>query len=190
MLNPHSIEVGKTYVVRFGDHMQSVKIKGRMGDSLQNFAWRGTITETGALTRIRNIGRFVNEVPPDQVDGLPWLLVLDVPKEIQLQKNPVLECFSVSIREQDSLRLVADLPDIPTDTTPHCAEVIRNAVRICQSGPSNSNTEHLHLFDDDTKTLHTVSVDLDFDTWDSAFASDVYFKSLRRKIEAANEKPD
>jgi hypothetical protein len=185
MLDPHFIAIGKTYVVRFGNRMQSVKIKERTGDSRRNFAWRGTICETGEQTRIRNIGRFVNEVPQDQVEGIPWMLTLSIVKEELQLPRLALKYSRMEIREQETYRLVASLPVIQIELFPVWADVIQNAVRLCRSGPKGSDIDHLHLFDPDEQLLYGISLELNFDDWDVEFASEEYCQTLFPKIETA-----
>lgn len=185
MMEPKHIVAGKTYDVLFGDEPLAVLITGRAETGPDNYLWRGTILITGQTTRICNPNRFVKESPPDS-SGIPWMLTLDVRKEELEQKPFALEWFSVSIRERDTLRLVADMPNIPAEIFPHCAEVIRNAIRICRSGPVGSDGDLLHFFEEEEKYLHGVSVDLAFDLWEPAYASDDYFKALFQRIHDAS----
>ncbi len=181
MMEPKHIVAGKTYDVLFGDEPLTVLITGRAETGPDNYLWRGTILTTGQTTRICNPNRFVWETMPAP-SGMPWMLTLDVRKEELEQKSFALEWFSVSIRERDTLRLLADMPNIPAEIFPHCAEVIRNAIRICRGGPTGSDVDRLHFFEEDDKYLHGVSVDLAFDLWEPAYASDDYFKALFQRI--------
>jgi hypothetical protein len=122
---------------------------------------------------------------PNVTEGdLPWLLTLDAPDWCWRQKRPVLKFLYIAIREQVSLRLVADLPNVPIDSVSHCAEVIRNAIRMCQSGPACSDTDRLHFFDDNNKVLLDASVDLSFDSWGIDTASDDHIRTFLDKLNA------
>jgi len=115
---------------------------------------------------------------------LPWLLTLDAPEWCWRQKKHVLKFLYIAIREQDSLRLVADLPNVPIYSVSHCAEVIRNATRMCQSGPACSDAGRLHFFDDNNKVLLGASVDLSFDSWTIDIASDDHIRTFLDKLDA------
>ena len=182
MLNPNLIIEGKTYEVLFGDRARIVYISRRVGNSPESYVWCGTQVETAQRIRIKNAERFVREVPDEQF-GPPWFISFDIID--QSFKNDKLDTLLLSIREKVSNRLVGDLPDIPVEATSSCAEVIRNTIRHCRSGPPESDTERIHFFDDENKIPLKISIDLSFDLWDPAFAGVEYFKALLRRIEAA-----
>lgn len=184
MLNPNHIIAGKTYEVAFGEETKGVYIDERTGNSPESYCWKGTIVESGVMVKIRNGTRFVKEVPSEEF-GPPWFISFDIVE--QSFENGKLQVLLLSIREKESNRLVGDLPDIPTEAPATCAEVIRNAIRFCRSGPSGSDAERIHFFDDENKVLSGVTIDLSFDLWDPAFASVEYFEALLRKINTARE---
>ncbi len=182
MFYPSNITAGKTYEVLFGEHTKRVYISGRTGHGPDNYTWNGTIVTSGERIRIASAARFFKQVLTEQF-GPPWFISCDIvgPSFV----NGKLEMLLLSIREQESHRLVGDLPDIPPEALSSCAEAIRNAIRFCRSGPSGSDADKLHLFDDENKIPLEVSIDLSFDLWDPAFAGVKYVEALFQKIETA-----
>lgn len=182
MLDPNTIIEGKTYEVSFGEQTERVYISERTGNSPENYCWKGTNVKSGKKVRISNGTRFVGVVPSEEF-GPPWFISFDIVEPSF--ENGKLQVLLLSVRERDSYRLVGDLPDIPVEVLPSCAEVIRNAIRHCRSGPERSDIERIHFFDDEKKMPLNVSVELSFDLWDPNFAGVEYVEALFHKIEAA-----
>lgn len=181
-LNPNFIVEGQTYQVLFGEQTKTVFVSGRTGNCSENYVWYGTLVDTAVRVRIRNAERFVREVTAEQF-GSPWFISLDIVGKSF--KNDKMQMLRLSIRETGNDLSVGYLPEIPIEVTSSCAEVIRNAIRFCRSGPRGADTDKIHLFDDEGNIPLDVSVDLSFDMWDPTFASEGYFEALLGKIEAA-----
>lgn len=181
MPNPNNIIAGKTYEVLFGEQSERVYISERTGNSPESYCWKGTIVNSGRRTRIRNAARFLSVAPPEEF-GPPWFISFDIVE--QSFENGKLQLLLLSIREKDTYRLVGDLPDIPVEALSSCAEVIRNAIRHCRSGPEGADIGRLHFFDDENKTLFGEAIDLSFDLWDPTFAGVDYCTALFRQIES------
>lgn len=184
MFNPSKIIRGKIYDVKFGDQTKAVCITGRTGIDPEHYRWKGTLVTEGIKVHIKNSGRFVGEntSPPT---SRPWLIAVDSDRSLPEEGNSYSHSLLLSIREQESYRWVACMPSEPLEFRSNCAEVIRNAIRICRSGPPGSDAEHLHFFDIDNHVPTNISVGLTFDLWDPVFANEEYFAELLRRINAA-----
>lgn len=182
MFRPNNIIAGITYDVLFNERAKAVHISERTGNSPESYCWKGTLVKTGRKVVIRNAARFVGIIRPESF-GPPLYISFDIVEPSF--KNDKLQVLLLSIREKESNRLITDLPDIPTEILPSCAEVIRYAIRFCRSSASGFDVERIHFFDDENKVLMDVTVDLSFDLWDPVFAGEDYCSELFRKIEAA-----
>lgn len=182
MFNPNNIIAGVTYDVLFNERAKAVHVSERTGNSPESYCWKGTLVKTGRKVVIRNAARFVGVIRSEEF-GPPLYISFDIVESSF--KDDKLQVLLLSIREKESNRLITDLPDIPAEILPSCAEVIRYAIRFCRSSASGFDVERLHFFDDENKVLLNVTVDLSFDLWDPVFAGEDYCSELFRKIETA-----
>ncbi|MDR1493166.1 MAG: hypothetical protein LBT05_10645 [Planctomycetaceae bacterium] len=64
--------------------------------------------------------------------GYPWMITLDVQRKDQVGFHlKRLKIFMISIREQQTHKLVADFPNIPLELKSECNHVLDQAIRMC-----------------------------------------------------------
>ena len=108
MISSNDIHAGRYYEVREGDRTQTVYVDKKTGMSMETYVWHGTFVDTGRKTVIRNVSRFVREVPTDPF-GPPWLIAIDIDKNDFSNKRgkQKLDTLFLSIRETGTFRLYA-----------------------------------------------------------------------------------
>ena len=114
---------------------------------------------SGVCFSCEEIARITTASKQAQRSGRPWMITLDVDLDTFTLSAGKISTFCFSIREQESHKLIADLPNIPREIPLECATVLEDAIRICrEAGPTGSDWRHVWYWDDVNKRKISVKV--------------------------------